>query len=196
MADSEQIRKEYRELAETHNKLAIKHNKAVAESKKQKALLDIYESYITKFNEKLTQGWPRALSGIVGIIKLDEPSQIEIIYLKSLIVDFEKLILSDTHDRNEEIILAHLIGKALYTYIKETSVSGDDCETLLEMMTQYLNTHSRYTRVESLSLAKHFDGRYHQTDDDVQEMEQVQLASFLIWDGNSGNILRKALVTV
>ncbi len=197
MSEPKKLADEYRELAENHNRLAEKFNKLVAERKKDKILMEEQHSIVQGLKLRLVSEWPSALSGFVGMINFANPTQIEAVYLKSLINDFEELVRSDSHHRDEEIILAHLIGKALYKYFWKTSLDHLDCERLLDMMIQYLNANSRYLRVESHGLTKHFDGRFHETEVHIQEMEKIRLASFLIWDSNrSDNILRKALVLI
>lgn len=196
MAQPKKIADEYRELAENHNRLAVKFNKLVAERKKDMSILDQQQLIVGKLKSKLSTGWPSALSGIAGMIGYDAPEQVEVLYLKSLVHDFEHLVNSTPYHRDEEIILAHLIGKALYTFFWETSLEHSECTIMLDMVTQYLNANARYLIVENHGLTKHYDGRFHETDKDIQEMEKIKLSSFLIKDSNSNNILRKALVSL
>lgn len=219
MLGSNQLRKEIQDLTEKLEKQSSKLSKLEKDNEvllkegqilsekflKNKAILEekqgdfkIYEGYMHQFIDKVSLGWPRLLSNMAELNQDEQgraTSQIGIIHLKSLVEDFEFLFSFDSHDRNEEIILVHLIGKATYKYLDQVEFGSDKSETILENITHYLNANCEYAVTEHHGFNKHYDGRYHISDEEIEEMEKVRLLSFIVRDKSNNSIIKKAVCT-
>jgi hypothetical protein len=160
--------------------------------------IDTWKEYARGWVEEIDaqreNGWPSPLSGVPSYIPQDVKIAEEVIYFKNLTIEFAKLISSKNYERNDEITLSVLIGKALYSYLNVSALSSSDKIELIDMVVTYLNSYSKYIVVKSHGLNRNYDNHFHELAGEYGDMDKVRLTGFLIFDKNNNKILRKAMV--
>jgi hypothetical protein len=199
---SEELRKKHNELVNKYNEMVnekkqlIRVNLSLAgELKIKREDLKLLKPYVGQLIMQITEGWPNVLSGIGDSIDISNPPNSSLIFLKTLLDNYEKLIVAAEHDRNDEIALMYLIGIASYKYVSVSSISEKRSTVVLDSIVHYLNINSEYGKCEHHSLTKHYDERYHTCDEEVATMEKIFLMGFVVKDRGNDVILKKAICT-